>query len=382
MENRAEKPLQTMMLMLTDSCNLRCRYCYENNRKNRVMKAEEACALLDESLSGPNAAKSAWRIEFFGGETLLAFPAVRAIYNHVQQTYPHLEKYYAITTNGTVFDEEKKAWFRQHGADFCCTLSLDGTPAMHNLNRRTAEDSPTWDMMDLSFVKEVWPGAVVKMTVSEQTLPYLAEGIRYIEDLGFYCKVSLASGIRWDAASLTVLYGQLQLLVDQYLEHSESPLCSFLNLPLGNLDDADTAEEIRFCDAGLTKRCFDMAGDDYPCQGLTPVAAGSGAIRMAEWTQQLAQDNEGDCKACAWQSVCPTCYAANRLETGCLFQCDHMTCLMHRLCILAASYVQFLRLEPRLDSNALSEGERKQLRGIAKVQEIIPEIPEIAAILG
>ncbi len=81
----ADFPLQTLVMNLTNQCNLSCQYCYEFGEdkvatpegKPKFMDLATAKASVDfllEQVSG----RKAVHITFFGGETLMNFPAVEA----------------------------------------------------------------------------------------------------------------------------------------------------------------------------------------------------------------------------------------------------------------------------------------------------------------
>ncbi len=50
------------------------------------------------------------------------------------------------TTNGTLIKDEIKEWIEQNSERFWLGLSVDGTKAMHNLNR-----SNSYDQIDTNF---------------------------------------------------------------------------------------------------------------------------------------------------------------------------------------------------------------------------------------
>ena len=103
----AQPPLQTLVLNVTNQCNLACTYCYEYGEdritepagggRPRLMSEETARASVDfmlrESGSSPVA-----HLTFFGGETLLNYPVVRATLAQVRErlagwnvTLPHVD---------------------------------------------------------------------------------------------------------------------------------------------------------------------------------------------------------------------------------------------------------------------------------------------------
>ena len=186
-----------IMLLITEGCNLRCRYCYEHQKNGKKMSFKTAKSILDNALQNASP-KEPIVIEIFGGEAFINFHLIREIDDYLQQNYMHLNIKYETTTNGTLVHGEIKDWLYQHKDNFFIALSLDGTKEMHDLNRRTVNDSGSFDNLDIDFFARTWPSCPAKMTISEQTLPYLAEGIAYLDSRGFRCDATLSIGVDWD----------------------------------------------------------------------------------------------------------------------------------------------------------------------------------------
>jgi len=82
----ADFPLQTLVLNLTNQCNLSCQYCYEFGEdkiatpegKKKFMDfetAQQSVAFLLEQSAGRHGV----HITFFGGETLMNFPLLKQV---------------------------------------------------------------------------------------------------------------------------------------------------------------------------------------------------------------------------------------------------------------------------------------------------------------
>ena len=79
-------PLQTLVLNLTNQCNLSCQYCYEFGEdkvatpegKPKFMDFETARASVDYLLA-QSAGRRTIHITFFGGETLMNFPLLQQV---------------------------------------------------------------------------------------------------------------------------------------------------------------------------------------------------------------------------------------------------------------------------------------------------------------
>lgn len=362
---------KNIMLILTDNCNLRCTYCYEGGNCKNTMSFEVAKKIIDDNFSALRQGDKS-RIEFFGGEALICFPIIKEVYEYVEDTYPFLSTQYAFTTNGTLMHGKIKDWFWEHRERFVCTLSLDGTPEMHDLNRKTQNGQGSFEKIDIEFFRKAWPGCQAKMTISKDTLPNLAAGVQYIESLGFYCKATYASGIEWDMEqNLTILERELTALVKYYSEN-EIHLCSLLDLDLRAIFCRPDIP-FRYCGAGLDRKCFDMSGRCYPCQGLASVAVGEEKAKLFEnetFTDFcLSKDNP--CYECKWLRICRTCFAANYLETGSIEHNCLTMCTLNRMAILASSAIQFQRIMKKAEK---TPEELMTLKAVGVIQrEVLQE---------
>lgn len=367
---------RSIMLMLTEKCNLRCTYCYENHERTGSMDFETAVSILDRELTEARTFNEKIRIEFFGGEIMLNFPLLRQVYEYTEKMYPDLDILYAFTTNGTLFGEQEKNWFSERKDQFVCTLSLDGTPEMHNRSRKTVRHTGSWNLIDVSFFIKNWPGCIAKMTVDLNNLPYLSEGVQYLEQYGFRCKATFASGIDFGKQEYKdVLIRELNKLAEYYIAHKKQPLCNMLDMnPADVLYEID--EQYRFCGAGCYKHCYDLTGKWYPCQGLSPLAVGeAGKIFERESFRDFhfSDESPDSCGKCKWLMLCSTCYAANYKETGNVERCSKEMCEINRLCMLTSSYIHYMRLEEKLEAGTLTEEEEQILEGVSIIQEEIPK---------
>lgn len=135
----AHQPMK-MMLFMAQSCNLRCTYCYgiEGNYNDRgeKMSAELARTAVDHLMdSGP--ARPHFYIYFFGGEPLVNVPVIRETVAYARSTAKAQGKTveFGLTTNGVLVTDEIADYLIAE--DFQLCVSIDGTPAGHNVNRPT-----------------------------------------------------------------------------------------------------------------------------------------------------------------------------------------------------------------------------------------------------
>lgn len=128
-------PLSTLVVNVTNQCNLSCTYCYEygadkivdtaNGRQPKWMSEETARASVDFLLreSGPVA-----HLTFFGGETLLNFRVLQSAVAYAGARAAELGKQidYSITTNATLLTPAVIEFLAEHR--FGVTISIDGPP--------------------------------------------------------------------------------------------------------------------------------------------------------------------------------------------------------------------------------------------------------------
>lgn len=333
------------MLVLTEKCNLSCRYCYESCEKED-MTFENAKKIIDSELIADE--KECFKIFFFGGEPFVSFSVLKQIYDYVEECYSGRIAKYAITTNGTLVHGYIKQWLYERKNRFEITLSLDGTKEMHNKNRVTKTGNGSFDLIDLKFFSEVWPGCVAKMTISPDTIGGFAEGIKFIEKQGFKCKVNFASGVNFNIdGNKKIIYENFLKMIDYY-SNNENPLCYMLDLPLQFiLTPLD--EKFRYCGAGIEKHCYGKSDRVwYPCQGLMPMSVND---RNEKFKEESFNDscilNESPCRNCKFIRICRTCYAMNYCATQNIYHPDPQICKLNKMCMLVSARIQYNRLKKK-----------------------------------
>ena len=209
---------------------------------------------------------------------------------------------------------------------------------MHNVNR-----SNSYDDIDLDFFLEMYPEQDVKMTVSRETLPHLAEGVIGLHQKGFAVSCNLAYEIDWsDPENLSVLTRELEALISFYLAHPEVEPCSMLNMGIYNVG-LEQDEAFRYCGAGYSMRSYDVDGRVYPCQFFMPLSVGEDKAQKAneivfpseEIPKELLDDK---CRSCIVRAACPNCFGANYAATGSIYQRDDNMCRLTKIIMKARSY--------------------------------------------
>ena len=129
--------MQVITFVVTDKCNLRCRYCAYGDmyggydaRTDANMGFDIARQVLDYLFNiwqkaQTMSSKRTVTIGFYGGEPLMNFRLIKQIVGYVSQhTFPHIEFTYNMTTNAMLLDKYQD-FLQEH--KFRLLISLDGT---------------------------------------------------------------------------------------------------------------------------------------------------------------------------------------------------------------------------------------------------------------
>ena len=141
-EPPADFPLQSLVMNVTNQCNLSCTYCYEFGAdkiatpkgKAKYMDLATAKSSVDFLMS-QSAGRKAVHITFFGGETLMNFPLLRSIVTYAREQAEMNGKSvdFSLTTNATLLTDEIISFLSDNAIGV--TVSMDGPPDLQNKAR-------------------------------------------------------------------------------------------------------------------------------------------------------------------------------------------------------------------------------------------------------
>ena len=151
----ADFPLQTLVLNLTNQCNLSCQYCYEFGAdkvatpegKPKFMDFETAKASVDFLLQ-QSAGRKSIHVTFFGGETLMNFPLLKKVVDYAKQKAADQGRsidFYLSQTRGIT---AAQAFFRKALATRCGhgphKITLEGHRPSHRVLRLLRREHAVW----------------------------------------------------------------------------------------------------------------------------------------------------------------------------------------------------------------------------------------------
>lgn len=306
---------RTRGLFLTYNCNLKCTYCYIKNKSNKVMPLEVMKNAIAAGFDNTEEYTfDELEIDFMGAEPLVEFQRIKEIAEWIwSKEWPKPYILYA-TTNGTLLDEKMKEWFTKNRYRFGLGLSYDGSDDLQDTNRSGSSKA-----IDQLFFIENWPNQPIKMTIAEENVPYLAEGIMELHKKGFLINANPANGMpEWKAESITEYGRQLSMLGDYYLNNPHIKRSSLLDVNLSALLRPPSPNEHKYCGAGIAFEVVDVDGKIYPCHMFSPLVIEELQLTKIESLDFTCKEvfESKKCSKCPIMRVCPTCYGMNYRDTG------------------------------------------------------------------
>ncbi len=276
-------PLQSLVLNLTNQCNLSCQYCYEFGEdkvatpdgKPKFMDIETAKAAVNFLLE-QSTGRDTIHITFFGGETLMNFPLLKQVVGYAtdQATAQGRKIDFSLTTNATLLTPQIIEFLSDNHIGV--TVSMDGPAELHDKLRVFANGRGSYDILEPKVRALIANHKTRPITARVTLTAGVTDVIRIYrhlkEDLGFH-EVGFApvttSPDRLYAINDQGMDGVLQQfhkLADEYLEFAlRGEMHGFSNV-------SDTISELyqgvnksHPCGAGLGLMGVGPSGDIAPC---------------------------------------------------------------------------------------------------------------------
>ena len=240
-------PLSTLVLNVTNSCNLSCRYCYEYG-DDRLGKKAESAAMTEETarqsvetLIAESGANGKLQLTFFGGETLLNWKVLKPTMEYARRRAAEEGKFidFALTTNATLLTSEIIQFLADNHVGVM--VSIDGPRELQDSMRVFSNGCGSYDLVapkikELLRVHRSRPiGARVTLTSAGIDVPGIFRHLT--EELGFYevgfAPVTSSTGQDYaiDGDGLDKVLEQFRQLADDYVRGAlEDRYVGFANL--------------------------------------------------------------------------------------------------------------------------------------------------------
>lgn len=300
-------------LNITNNCNLKCDYCFNNQKAKGRMTVHEAIERLD-LLFGAFSDGEKYFVDLSGkGEPLLALDVVFAVsdYCHRKQDELRREILVQFATNGLLLTPKVGAALKKRGILF--GVSLDGGEAVHDLHRKTANGEPTYQKV-LGNVKSLenrdYLGCAVTLTKDVFSLCRSIDELRLCFRTISYRPARGSFGFDQQASDQWQREYE-KLAIRLYNEGNAGDLSTFLLLMNG--DDYfgrflcrafGNQIVINRCDGGITRFSVDLDGSIYPCAPASEVPSMSIGSDLRETSRENRLQQANSCAQCPYKFLC------------------------------------------------------------------------------
>lgn len=286
-EESEEKILsRPITFCVTNACQLRCTYCYEQHKGNCYMDFETAKKFIDLLLSGEKGMDKyinpdispAVTIEFIGGEPFLAIDLMDQIVDYwmdrtTELMHPWADKFIiSVCSNGVAyFDPKVQNFLKKHKDRISFSVTIDGNKELHNACRVYAGTNigcydeavaAAKDWMDKGY----YMGS--KITLAPENLKYMSQAILHMVDLGYTeILANCAYEPKYTSQDALLFYKEGKKLADEFLNRNlnfdNNFYCSLYEPDYFKPKQETDIEN--WCGGNGVMIACDWDGEIYPC---------------------------------------------------------------------------------------------------------------------
>ena len=281
---------------------------------------------------------------FFGGEPLLKKDLIYKALDYCEKKAEETGIRFdcKMTTNGTLLDEEFLE--RAASANLGIGMSFDGKA--QDICRFFANGKPTSSVVEekAKLLLKYMPKASALATIAPQAVPYYAESVKYLHDLGFKnvsFVIAYGHKVNWTDSDLDALRVQLEetaAYLKELFIKDEKFFMSAINSKISDcIRGRNPAER---CHLGTRQMPVTPDGMLYPCTSfigdekyiLGNVFDGINEAKVLELAKRSSTPMT--CAGCDLVKRCTnSCGCANRMNTGDENQVSPLQCTYERMLI-------------------------------------------------
>ena len=325
-------PLQTLVVNVTNQCNLACTYCYEygedkivdttNGQQPKFMSEQTARDSVEFALRESRENKHA-HITFFGGETLMNFPVLKSTIAYARRRAAEVGKEidFSLTTNATLLQPDVIEFLANERVGV--TISIDGPEEMQDKFRVFNNGQGSYAMaapkIKALLQRHRTRPVGARVTLTRQTLDVRRIYQHLTEELGFW-EVGFAPVTTAPGRDYAISDGGFDHLLEQFRALAADYLAASLqNRHHGFSNVRETLQEIHHghakaypCGAGIglmgvstdgrVALCHRFAGSDD--HGLGTVTDGISWEKQQAFLDTHHIANKTDCQTCWARPIC------------------------------------------------------------------------------
>ena len=332
-----DKAIKALCLHVAHTCNLNCTYCFASQGKYKgergLMSFEVGKQGIDFLIANSGNRRNL-ELDFFGGEPLLNFDAVKQIvaYARTQEKIHNKNFRFTLTTNGLNINDEVIEFADREISNV--VLSLDGRKEVHDRFRKTNAGTGSYDLVVPKFREFVSKRGdksyYIRGTFTHFNTDFTKD-LFHMADLGF-TQLSMEPVVCSpdDPCALTeedlpVLFEQYELLAKKMLKrHKEGKPITFYHYMIDLEHGPCIYKRISGCGSGTEYLAVTPWGELYPCHQFVGDKTFSMGNVWEGVTNDAIRQNFARCNAYSRQE-CKNCWAQLYCSGGCAANSYHAT---------------------------------------------------------
>lgn len=327
-------PIKSMCLHISHDCNLRCKYCFASTgdfgKGRKLMPVETGKKAIDFLLTH-SGNRHNLELDFFGGEPLMNWDAVKEIVDYARSKEEEYNKKFrfTVTTNGVLLDDDSIDYINKEMKNV--VLSLDGRKYVNDNMRLAINGKGSYDVIVPKFQKLVEKRLqgdnkeyYARGTFTKNNLDFAQDVYHIADDLGFD-QLSVEPVIA-DASEpyaiteedLPTIFAEYEkLAVEMIRRKKEEGRCfNFFHFMI-DLDQGPCAiKRLRGCGCGNEYVSVTPDGDIYPCHQFV----GNDEWKMGNLDDETLDVEMKDKFACSniyTKEGCKDCWCKFYCSGGC-----------------------------------------------------------------
>ena len=365
-QTAVSSPVKAMCLLISQDCNMRCKYCFASTgdygQGRKLMSVETGKKALDFLIEKSEDRKFL-EVDFFGGEPMMNFDAVKEIVKYGRQREKETGKEFrfTITTNGLMMNDEQLDFINKEMKNV--VLSIDGRKEVHDRMRPTANGKGTYDLIADNFKrfravrgdKEYY----VRGTYTKYNLDF-SNDVMHLYDMGFD-QISVEPVMADPSQPYAITEGDLAKIFKEYeiLAHKISEVLNsgkFINFFhfMIDLDQGPCAiKRLRGCGSGNEYIAISPDGDIYPCHQFVGIDKfHMGNIHEGTFDLDIKKEfaashvySKPECKKCWAKFYCSGgCNANNYIYAGDIHNAHKLSCQIQKKRLECAIMMKAVKL--------------------------------------
>lgn len=316
-----EAQIRGIALVITESCILRCKYCFRSDPRRNSRMSEEIALQAVDFLIKHSPAEEGLSIHFTGGEPLLYSELIKAVIEYTERVTNEIGRKikFIITTNGILLTKEIVDYFAKH--KISVNVSIDGLPEAHDRYRcfPDGQGSHKYAVAGLMNLIHALPmnDIAVNMVVTHETISCLKASYSYLRSLveSTRIKITILPVVASDPTLMLTREDLVQLAEFYESVYRLGSLWNpFASYPYRYWQIGVTLGKKKHrCRAGYIAVCVSPGGFLYPCEQLASrnyyslghVTSGFDPHKKSIWQRARASvDDSPKCSKCWARYYC------------------------------------------------------------------------------